>query len=215
MLMALWKERQDVKLTEKYLGLAHFTAYLIRDGSFLAQCGSFQPCNPCRRWDDKAWTDRLLGRSSLCRDASWLFFGEETPESHDAGPKTSCATADSKRNERLMQISSCKTKDGKKTQIREENCSYILTISDTRNKKEGTRAGMTALSMRRICTLRTLILFKAHQSLQLFFSDHHVGIQVAERLREGAKRAWSGPQRLCCIHQGQTPVGQGQVSINF
>ena len=56
-------------------------------------------------------------------------------------------------------------------------------------RKGGDTCWMTALSMRRICTPRTLILFKAHQSLQLFFSHHHVGIQVAERLREGSNCA--------------------------
>lgn len=60
MLMALWMEEIRCSTEINILqSLLFFTAYLILDGSFLVRCGSFLPCSPCRRWDDKAWTDHL------------------------------------------------------------------------------------------------------------------------------------------------------------
>lgn len=69
MLMALWMEEIRCSTEINILqSLLFFTAYLILDGSFLVRCGSFLPCSPCRRWDDKAWTDHLWGKSSLSHD---------------------------------------------------------------------------------------------------------------------------------------------------
>ena len=62
-------------------------------------------------------------------------------------------------------------KDGKQTQIREENCSYILTIFNTHSDRPKRREHVLddgTEHAQNFATPRGLILFKAHQSLQLF-----------------------------------------------
>jgi len=62
-----------------------------------------------------------------------------------------------------------KQKDGKQTQIREENCSYIpsSTRATTGRRREHVLDDGTEHAQN-FATPRGLILFKAHQSLQLF-----------------------------------------------